>query len=293
MLTGLVIGAISAAALLPQTDTIVQANGASRLELESFQGVVVVRSWDRDAVQIKADHPDSHSIQIDRSGTTISVEPEVERRFGFAHSVDFEITVPRGFDLNIEGVALDVDIQGTEGRIEVSTVHGPIRVQGGRRAIVLESVNGAIHVEGAQGDLEVTGVAGGVTIVNCSGDVFAESVGGSLTLEGITSADVELGTVGGDLRYEGSVEDGGRYNFGSHGGEIWLYLPANINAQVDVLTLAGDIEVSYPGAPTNPTRGEGLPGLNKKELTFELGTGSARIEVETFGGTVHILRQGG
>jgi hypothetical protein len=30
-----------------------------------------------------------------------------------------------------------------------------------------------------------------------------------------------------------------------------------------------------------------------KELTFELGTGSARIEVETFGGTVHILRRGG
>jgi DUF4097 and DUF4098 domain-containing protein YvlB len=293
MLTGLVIGALSAAALLPQTDTIVQANGASRLELESFQGVVVVRTWDRDAVQIKADHSDSQSVQIHQHGTTISVEQEMEHGRGFGQAVDFEITIPRGFDLSIEGVALDVDIRGTEGQIEVTTVHGPISVQGGRESIILESVNGLIRVEDAQGDLEVTGIAGGVTIVNCTGDISAESVGGALTMEGINSADVEVGSVGGTLRYEGSIQDGGTYNFGSHGGEIWLYLPANINAQVDVLTLAGDIEVNYPGAPTEPTKGEGIPGLNQKELTFELGTGSARIEVETFGGTVHILRQGG
>ncbi len=293
MFTGLAIGALSAAALLPQTDTIVQANGASRLELESFQGEVVVRTWDRDAVRVQAGNAGSPAIEVHHSGSTISVEPDMERGFGIAHGVDFEITIPRGFDLTIEGVALDVDIQGTEGQIEVTTVHGPISVQGGRESIVLESVNGPIHVEDAQGDLEVTGIAGGVTIVNCTGDISAASVGGSLTLEGITSTDVEVGSVGGTLRYQGSIQDGGTYNFGSHGGEIWLYLPGNINAQVDILTLAGDMEVNYPGAPTEPTKGEGFPGLTEKEMSFELGTGSARIEVETFGGTVHILRQGG
>jgi len=293
MFTGLVIGALSAAALMPQTDTIVQANGASRLELEVFQGEVMVRTWDRDAVQVKTGSSDSPSIEVDRSGRTLSVSVDMERAHDFAHGVDFEITVPRGFDLNIEGVALAVDIRGTEGQIEVTTVHGPITVHGGRGSVAVESVNGAIHVEGAQGDLEVTGVAGGITILNCTGDVYAESFGGSMTLEGITSTDVEAATVAGTLRFEGSIADGGRYSFGSHGGQIWLTLPANINAQVDILSLAGDVEVDYPGAPTNPTKGEGFPGLNEKEMSFEIGTGSARIEVETFGGTVHILRQGG
>jgi len=293
MLTGLVIGALSAAALIQQTDTLVQANGASRLELESFQGEVVVRTWDRDAVQVRADHSDSHAIRIRRSGSTIFVESDVERGYDVSRAVDFELTVPRRIDLSIDGVALSVDIEGTEGRIEVSTVHGPIRVVGGRGTVVLESVNGAIHVEGAEADLQVTGVAGGVTIINCNGDISAESVGGTLTLEGIRSMAVEIGTVGGSLHYRGSIEDGGKYSFGSHGGQIWLYLPPNINAQVDALTLAGEIEVNYPGAPTEATRGEGFPGLQEKELSFEVGTGSARIEVETFGGTIHILRQGG
>lgn len=292
MLTGLVIGALSAAALVPQTDTIVEANGATRLEVESFQGEIVVRTWERDAVRIQADHSDSHSIDVERSGGTISVVADVERGLGFAQGVDYEITAPRGFDLSLSGLALSVDIQGTEGQVEVSTVHGPIRVRGGRESIVLESVNGAIRLEDAQGDMEVTGVAGGVTVTNCAGDLHAESFGGALTLEGITSSDVEAGTVGGTLRYDGSIEDGGRYTFGSHGGQIWLTLPSNINAQFEVLSLAGDVDVQYPGIEARPTRREGFPGLRSKELRFELGSGSARIEVETFGGTVHILRQG-
>ena len=66
----------------------------------------------------------------------------MERGMGSVQSVDFEITVPRGFDLDIEGVALDVDIQGTEGEVEVGTVHGPITVVGGRGPFPSDSVNG-------------------------------------------------------------------------------------------------------------------------------------------------------
>ncbi len=292
MFTGLVIGALSAAALIQQTDTIIPAGEATRLDLENLRGEVVVQVWDRDEVRVEAEHAESRSINIRRSRRGISVQVEVHRGMGLTGSVNFQLTVPRSFDLHVEGMALDVDIQGAEGQVEVTTVQGPIRVMGGRGNIVLESVNGEITVDGAEGNLEVNGVAGGVSIRNCSGNIVAQSVGGPITLEGITSRDVEVGSVGGTVRYEGTIEDGGTYSFGSHGGQIWLYFPASINARVDVVTLAGNIEVEYPGAPSEPTRGHGIPGLNEKELNFELGTGSARVEVETFGGTVHILRQG-
>jgi len=293
MLTGIVIGVLSASALIQQTDTTVQANGATRLELDNLRGEIVVRVWDRDEVRIIADHSASRSIDIDRSGHTIHVDVDVERGLGLSGSVDFEITVPRAFDLELGGMAIAVDIEGTEGEVDVSTVHGPVRVQGGRGSITVESVNGEVVVEDAEGSLEITGMAGGVTIRNCSGDIFAESVGGSLTLQGITSSDVEAGTVGGTVRYEGSIQDGGVYTFGSHGGHVWLYLPESMNARVEAIALAGNVELDYPGAPSEPTRGRGLPGLSGKEITFEVGTGSARVEVETFGGTIHILRQGG
>ncbi len=293
MFTGLVIGALGAAALFQQTDTTVQVNGANRLELENLRGEVVIRTWDRDEVRVRAEHSASREVNIRRSRGGISIDVDVHRGIGLAGSVDFQLTVPPRLDLHVEGMALDVDIQGAEGQVEVTTVQGPIRIVGGRGSIVLESVNGEITVERAQGKLEVNGVAGGVSIKDCSGEIVAESVGGPITLEGITSHDVEVGSVGGTVRYTGSIQDEGMYTFGSHGGEIWLYLPDDVNARVDLVTLAGGIEVDYPGAPSEPTRGRGIPGLNEKELNFDLGTGSARIEVETFGGTVHVVRQGG
>jgi DUF4097 and DUF4098 domain-containing protein YvlB len=293
MFTTIVIGALSAAALIQQTDTIVALDGASRLSLENFRGEVVVRTWDRDAVQVRADHPASRYIEIDRHGSTISIEVGTDRGMGIAGSTDFELTVPRSMDLSIDGMALEVDIEGTEGEVEVNTVHGNITLSGGRGSVSLESVNGEIVVDGAEGDLDVSGVAGGVTIRNSSGDIYVEGVGGSVTLQGVTSRDIEAGTVGGSLRFEGTIMDGGIYTFGTHGGQIWLYLPEAMNARVEAVTLAGSIEVDYPGAPSEATRGRGVPGLREMEVTFETGTGSARVEVETFGGTIHILRAGG
>jgi len=292
MFTTIVVGVLSAAALLQQTDTTLALEGASRLSLENFRGEVVVRTWERDAVQIRADHRSSRYVEIDRHGNTINVEVGTDRGMGIAGSVDFELMVPPQLDLSVEGMALRVDIEGVQGEVDVNTVHGDITLVGGRGAITLESVNGEITVEGAEGDMDITGVAGNVTVRNSSGDIYVEGVSSSVTLQGVNSRDIEAGTVGGSLRFDGAIQDGGVYTFGTHGGQIWLYLPDGLDARVEAVTLAGSIEVDYPGAPSEPTRERGIPGLNEKELTFEMGGGSARIEVESFAGTIHILRAG-
>ena len=97
----------------------------------------------------------------------------------------------------------------------------------------------------------------------------------------------------GTLRYEGTIEDGGRYNFGSHGGEIWLFLPGEHQCPGGCPYLGRGHRDRLSGCSYASRRRGRDSRVNEKELSFELGTGSARIEVETFGGTVHILRQGG
>ncbi len=291
MFTGILIGALSAAALIQQTDTLVQADGANRIHMQVLRGEVVVRTWDQDAVHVKADHAPDREVQIRRSGRTLVIGLDDRRGTGPEGRVDFELVVPRGFDLDLEGMNLRVDIQDTDGNIEVTTVQGPIQVQGGRGSIALESMSGRITVEGARGHIRANAVAGAITVSGSSGDISVEAVSGSITLSDIVSRQVEARTVSGSLRYEGSIEDGGRYTFGTHAGNVRLHLPEDMNARVSAVTLTGNIQVDFPGAPDTTTPGRALPGLPEKRLTFETGDASARVSVETFAGNLYILRR--
>ena len=303
MFTALLMGALGAAALVQQTDTLLSVDGATRLHLQAQRGEVVVRTWDRDAVQVRASHAPDQDIQFQRSGRTLTVMVDGQRGGGPAGApgrrsggpssgpVNFELTVPRGLDLDLEGMALRLDLQDTGGSVEATTVQGPIHVRGARGNLKLETVSGEITVEDARGNVRVNAVAGTITVSNASGDISAETVGGSVTLSGIASGRVEVRTVSGPLRYEGSIREGGRYTFGTHAGDVWLRLPADMGARVSAVTLAGEIRSDFPGAPDTATRRQGIPGLQEKRLSFETGDGSARISVETFAGTVHVLRR--
>ncbi len=264
------------------TDTTVSAQGLDRLELENDGGQIEVSTWDRNEIRIVADHSSRTYIEIDRRGDVLEVEAEARR--GPTTIVDYELTVPRDLNLDIEGMFTDVTIEGADGEIQVETLEGAVRIVGGRGTIVAESTNGEITVDGADGSIELIGVSQGIEITNSSGQIAAETVGGSIVMTGIRADVVEAGTVGGQIHYEGLIEDGGHYYFGSHGGRVTLDLPGNVNATVTAVSLTGSVRADYPGAPTEFSR--------RERESFTLGSGSAQIEAETFSGPIVIRRRG-
>ena len=287
MLTTIAIGLLSAVTMVPQTDTLVTLQGETRLELELWAGKVVVQSWDRDAVQISAEHSDRIGIETSHSGNVLEIGMDMRRGFR-PLPVDFHLTVPRGMDLEIGGMSISVSIEGSEGNVEISSVNGSIEIHGGRGDIIAESVNGEVLIDGAQGRIEVTGVSQGVTIINATGEIVAETIAGSIRLENVNARLIEAVTVAGTIYFDGDIQDGGRYSFGTHAGVVELVLPTGINAQIEALSLVGDIEVDFPGAPEVVEEDTGWPGLDEKELNFTVGNGSAQIEIETFSGAIRI-----
>ena len=93
----------------------------------------------------------------------------------------------------------------------------------------------------------------------------------------------ELITVNGDVIYEGTVQDGGRYLLSSHNGNITFAVPQGSNATLSVATFAGEFEADFPVTLTEASSGG-------KRFSFVLGSGSARVELESFGGTIHLRR---
>ena len=279
-MNAILIGALLAFTPMQQTDTTFAAGSATELRLDNMSGTTVVRGWDRAQVRIRARHTTRTSIDVRRSGSSLRVEGE--RQYGPAVGVDYEIDVPAGMNLNIDGVHNSADISGVNGAISVESVNGSITVVGGRGAIRLESVEGRVALSNAEGNIRVTTVNESVSVTNSSGDIHAETVNGGISMTGIRSSNVNASTVNGNVQYTGTIRDGGEYYVNTHNGSITLTIPSATNATVVVATHHGEFEVDFPvQVRDREARGR---------FEFRLGNGSARVELESFGGSIRLRR---
>ncbi len=284
MLVTLVAGALLVSAPAQQTDTIVSVLPGARLDVESFRGEVLVQTWDRADVRIVADH--SSRAYVDVSGSRSTVRLRARSRRGGPPSIDYELTIPRDMEIDIAGTFTDIVVDGVGGEVRARTVHGNIVVRGGTGLVRVESVQGDVRVDGARGRIEAESTNGNIEIDDVTGDVLAEGVNGEIILNGIRSQSVEAVTTNGSIHYDGVIEDDGQYRFINHNGNIVFAVPTNVNATVRVSTFNGEFEPAFPITLTE-TRSGG------RSFSFTLGDGSARVELESFGGNIRMRRRGG
>jgi DUF4097 and DUF4098 domain-containing protein YvlB len=279
LLTTLAAGALAALSLV-QTDTVISVRPGARLDVENFGGDIVVRVWDRDAVHIQADHSERETIEITTSEGVVHVESSTHR--GPPAMVDYQISVPASLNLSLSGVYADVTVEGTRGPVSVETVQGEIRVRGGSGHVSLSSVQGGVDLEGASGQVEVHSVNETVRVAATKGDLYAETINGDVILERIESSNVEASTVNGQVIYEGTIQDAGRYRFATHNGDVAVAVQPGANATVSVETFSGEFEATFP-VTVRETKKD-------KRFTFTLGSGSAQVELESFQGLLRVVR---
>jgi Putative adhesin len=267
----------------PQTDRTVTVSKGTRLSVNNDAGEVVLRTWDRDSLRVQASHSSRVTIDIQTTGNIVSVRSRAAN--GPAGGVDYEITAPAWLPVKVSGTFLYIGIEGAQNEISAETVRGDIVVKGGSGFITAKSIQGEIIVEDAKGRINVSSVNEGIRIAGAIGDVTAESTNGDIILDKVDAKSLEVTTVNGDIRYEGSIGAGGQYRFATHNGDITMVLPETTNATFTVRTYNGDFQSSLP----TKTVGEVRRG---RRATYTLGNGGAQVELESFGGTIRLRRPG-
>jgi hypothetical protein len=277
----LTVAALAALAL-PQTDTTIAVRPGTRLDVNNFGGSITVKAWNHSTVRVQADHSSHDEIEIAAGPTVVSVRASTRR--GGPHSVDYIISVPAATSLTLSGVYTDITVEGVSGEIAAETVQGEVTVHGGSGNMTLKSVEGAVTLTDAKvRSVDLNTVNDNITVSNVAGDITAESVNGDVELTNIDASNVEVTSVDGAVRYSGTIKDGGRYSLSTHDGDVELGVPPATNATVSVSTFDGDFETDFPVSVTNTT---------KRRFTFTLGSGSARVELESFDGNIHLRRPG-
>ena len=278
------LGTLLLAMAITSTDQTVQVSKGTKLDVNNFAGDVIVKVWDRDAVRVEVTHSDRESVDIKQADQVVTVRSR-SARGGPPRSLDYAITVPAWMAISVSGNYADVTMEGVGGDVSVETTRGDINVRGGSGFVSLKSVQGEVMLEKAKGRIEVRAVNEGIRLADISGDLSAESTNGSIFLDRIDSGNVDLYTVNGDVSYDGPIKEKGLYRLTTHNGLIAMAIPERVNATLMVRTYNGSFRSSFPV-------GGGDTGERRKRFTVSLGNGSARVELESFGGTIALRRPG-
>lgn len=267
----------------PQTDDTVSVQRGARLVVNNFAGDVIIHTWEKDSVHVTARHQTRTQVHIkpNAAGLTISASAAM----GPQGSVDYDITAPAWMPIRVEGTYAFITVEGAQSEVFANTVRGDVTIKGGTGVITAKSVEGRVQVDGARGKVTVGSVNEKIVITDTSGDITADSINGAVTMTGIDSKSVDASTVNGNIVYEGRIADAGHYSFGTHDGVLALGIPDNVNATFTIRTYQGSFSTDLP-----------LEGINREDIrrgrrvTTTLGTGSADVNLESFGGSIRLRK---
>jgi len=130
----------------------------------------------------------------------------------------------------------------------------------------------------------ISTVNGDVEISAVDGRVKAETVNGSLSAVGLRG-DVNLETVNGSVKAEfDQLGAGQRVTADAVNGKIVMVLPADASARVEAETVNGSIDGEDFGLKAEK-------GFIGRDLSGEIGSGDARISLDTVNGSIKILKK--
>lgn len=264
-----------------QMDRTVDVPAGTRLQLDNTFGDVTIRTWDRSAVRVQGHHPVGTTVEVNAGGGLLQIDADRPGHHG--NPIVYLLTIPADMAVEVDVVQGNIDVAGTRAEMNVQSVHGSVTVVGGTD-VIAESVQGKVTVTGARGRLQAGSVNEGIELTDIRGDVQAEAVNGRIRMQGIEAGRVTAETVNGSVSYEGTIRNDGWYRFSTHNGSIDLMIPASAGATFTASTFNGSLHTAFP-----VTLHEAKEG---KEFTFTLGSGGARIELESFNGTMSIRRPG-
>lgn len=271
----------TAAASTGGTDTTFTVRPGARLGVNNFGGEIVVNAWNKNAVRIVAQHTDRVRVVVAENGPNLEVRAATRR--GIPARVDYAISVPDWMPLQLQGVYTDIHVKGVKSEIAAETVKGEVNVEGGEGLLKLSSVEGPVFVGGSKGRLELNSIHETVQVIGAEGAIVVNAVNGDIDLQKIASESVEVSTVNGDVRFVGDLREHGSYNFSTHNGDLVLGMPEHANATVSVSTFSGDFQSVFPVQLER----EAKPG---RRFGFTMGSGAARINLESFEGTIQLKK---
>ncbi len=192
------------------------------------------------------------SVYEHQTGNAVTIElhyPHMNWNFGWGnhHRVELDVSVPANTKL---------DLQGSDGRVSITDVKGPI---------VARTSDGSLDIEGADGSLEARTSDGKMRVSGRFDHLDLQSSDGGITATALPGSKITNG-----------------WSLHASDGRVELRIPENLNANVSLHTsdghIDGDVQLSVSGR------------LGTHDIQGKLNGGGELLEVRTSDGSIHVGR---
>jgi DUF4097 and DUF4098 domain-containing protein YvlB len=283
MLINMLTGALLLTTLVQSNDTTFAVDPNARLELTNHEGSIVIRTWDRDEVEVRTNRRHRGPVEIRRSAGTVRIE--ASRYWDDDDELDYRLTVPASMALDLRGSETDVRVEGTTGEVNIDVHDGDVFVRGGSGRVSIRTDDGEIDVEDLDGRIHLSSMDGDVTLTGAAGDIEIDATDGAITMLEIEAATLVANTVDGDIWFDGVLAPRGSYRLTTHDGDITVQIPEDSDAQVRMARHDGEFVSDFPLTMQRWPMG--------RRIEFDLGGGSAELQIEAFDGDIELRHRGG
>ncbi len=255
-------------------------DGVATLDLSTFDGVIEVRGWDRNEVEVgiekraqDKDIVDRIQVTAEQKGDVITVDVRYSgssRYIGVgvftSPTARLIVSAPRRVNVTARTGDGSVVVDRLDGRIEIKTMDGSVRATETSGTLLVESGDGSIRIEDVAGVVEARTDDGTVRVTGVPSSLRVRSGDGSVVLR------VRRGAI--------MTDD---WMVTTRDGSIVAELPDEFNALIEAEPGSGDrarsdLELLDQVGGTREQRTlRGRLGAGGKLLTLRTGDGSIRL----------------
>lgn len=260
-----------------------QVNGVPDISLNTFDGSIELRSWDRPEVRIDIEkragdkaQAQAITVKAEQSGNTITIDvqkpvaSQVVVGFGTTPSAKVVATVPRRSNITARSGDGSITIERIDGAVDLTTgdgtvrgldLSGPLRAHTGDGSLRFENVSGSVDLQTGDGGARLSGKLRVVKLRTGDGSVQVLAEPGSSM-----SDEWDIRTGDGGLRLE---------------------LPDGFDATLNATTNDGGVRVVGFGGPTSASKDDD----QARSLVRPIGTGGKLLRLRSESGTILVRKQ--
>lgn len=245
--------AASAAASAQEFQRTYDIAAGGSVEIKNVSGDVNLTGHDGNTVVVNAfkEGRDRDQVEVEDNSTPgrVSLRAKYPNNCNCDANVRFEVRVPRSANIVLD---------------KITTASGNLKAEGFSGRLHLSTASGNVTVRGVGGEIRASSASGTVRVENATGTVSASSASGDV--------EVEL------TRLEGA----GNMRFSSASGNVHVRMPSNIDANVSLSTVSGDIETNFPIEVRRNRHGAG------SRAEGQLGSGARELKISSASGNVSL-----